>query len=58
MVLNLPDSRLLFGGGGVIIISAVIEREENLEDSALAVVSFIKSILRLFEKNVKIFGVS
>ena len=38
--------------------SAVIEREENSEDSALAVLLFIKSILRLFEKNVKIFGVS
>jgi hypothetical protein len=40
------------------IISAVIEREENSEDSALAVLLFIKSILRLFGKNVKILWVS
>ena len=45
-------------GGGVMIISAVIEQEENSEDSALAVLLFINNILRLFEKNVKTFRVS
>jgi hypothetical protein len=34
----------------------VVAQGENLEDSALAVLLFIKSILRLFGKNVKIFG--
>jgi len=44
------------GGGGVIFTSAVVEQEENSEDTALAVLSFIKSILHFFEKKGKDFG--